>query len=102
MELEALYLTQGSLPLNAFLLWQASVREENSSVVSLCFLLNVGTMSILCFKFCYFLLVRERDVYFVHGAGDVWADLSHSIGSQGFACLAVVGLCFCEKRDELY
>ena len=53
MELEALYLTQGSLPLNAFLLWQASVREENSSVVSLCFLLNVGTMSILCFKFCY-------------------------------------------------
>lgn len=46
--------------------------------------------------------MRERDVYFVHGAGDVWADLSHSIGSQGFACLAVIGLCFCEKRDELY
>lgn len=98
MELEALYLTQGSLPLNAFLLWQALVREENSSVVSLCFLLKAGTMSILCFKFRSFLLMRERVFILSLGLGMCGQIVLTVLEARGLLVLLLLACVFVRRE----
>ena len=99
MELEALYLTQGSLPVTPFFCCRHwSERRIPQWFFSVFFSIYVPWAYHAINSAIFF--EREKELFFCPWSWDVWADLSHSIGSQWYDCSAVISLCFCEKLAQ--